>query len=595
MSAAVSGRTWRFALSSIVLPALAACGGGGDGTAGSNGHDGLTTLASVALEMPGSHCSAGGGRISAGLDANGNGVLDDAEVSSTQYVCNGLAGTTGGTGAAGPAGAPGSNGFSVLVAMAAEPAGANCAHGGKKLNAGLDGNGNGVLDAAEVTSSGYVCNGADGGNGPNGLNSLIAVTPEAPGANCSYGGSKVASGLDSDGNGHLDAAEVTATTYLCRSAATLIALSTEPPGGHCAAGGTRIDAGLDGNANAVLDANEVGSTEYVCNGTSGASGLTDLSLLAGSIGGTGFIDGSGPAARFNHPQGVAIDPAGNLYVADMINHVVRKITPAGLVSTLTDPANSCGLTALPGLCGPFAVAVDNAGFVYVTDNSSLIHKVSPDGVVTTFAVLPPPRCNPIPMPPLQPVPCPDRTASGIAVDAAGFVYVALSADNVILKISPDGNATTFAGAPSSNAIDGPGDQARFFSLGGLAIDGAGNLFVADGLAVRKITPLAMVSTIAGSYSANGSIDGYGSDAVFTSAHAVAVDALGNVYVADTNNQTVRRISPSGMVNVVAGFTGQPGVRLGAYSGLYFPQGIAVVGPNRLAITSENAVLIADLP
>lgn len=522
MSAASLEPTWKVALSSVALSALAACGGGGDGAAGSNGHDGLRTLAAVALESPGGHCSAGGSSISAGLDANGNGVLDDAEVSSTQYVCNGAGGGAG-------------------------------------------------------------------------LNSLIAVTPEASGPNCSYSGNKVASGLDSNANGQLDPGEATATSYLCRSAPTLIALSTEPPGAHCAAGGTRIDAGLDLDANAVLDANEVGSTHYVCNGASGANGFTGLSLLAGDIAASGFIDGPGPAARFEKPRGVATDPAGNLYVADSLNSVIRKITPAGMVSTLTDPANACGLTALPGLCAPVAVAVDSAGFVYVGDNTNLLRKVAPDGTVTTLAVLPAPICNATFVPGVQPIVCPARNALGIAVDAAGFVYVALSGDNIILKVTPGGSVTTFIGANLSNVFDGPSDQARFLSLRGIAIDGAGNLYAADAFAVRKITPLGDVSTIAGSVSAIGSLDGTGSAATFASVRNVAVDALGNVYVTDTNNQTVRRISPSGMVNVVVGFTGQDGVRLGAYPGLSFPQGIAVVGPNRLAITSANAVLIADLP
>ncbi len=376
---------------------------------------------------------------------------------------------------------------------------------------------------------------------------------------------------------------------------TLAAVALEPPGSHCSAGGSKISAGLDANGNGVLDSAEVSSTQYVCNGASGVNGLTELSLLAGDIGASGFIDGPALAARFDHPQGVAVDCAGNLYVADARNHVIRKITAAGAVSTLANPASDCGFAGLPAPCLPGAVAVDAAGALYVTDNSTFIRKITPDGMVTTFAVLPAPQCNPVPLPPLQPVPCPERIATGIAVDAAGFVYVALSSDNLILKISPAGDATTFAGAPLSNAIDGPGDQARFFSLGGLALDGAGNLFVADGLAVRKITPSAVVSTIAGSYGALGSVDGTGGSATFASARNVAVDALGNVYVTDTNNQTVRKINPSGQVSVVVGFTGQPGVRLGAYPGLSLPQGIAVVGPNRLAITAESVVLIADLP
>lgn len=347
---------------------------------------------------------------------------------------------------------------------------------------------------------------------------------------------------------------------------TLAAVALEPPGSHCSAGGSKISAGLDANGNGVLDSAEVSSTQYVCNGASGVNGLTELSLLAGDIGASGFIDGPALAARFDHPQGVAVDCAGNLYVADARNHVIRKITAAGAVSTLANPASDCGFAGLPAPCLPGAVAVDAAGALYVTDNSTFIRKITPDGMVTTFAVLPAPQCNPVPLPPLQPVPCPERIATGIAVDAAGFVYVALSSDNLILKISPAGDATTFAGAPLSNAIDGPGDQARFFSLGGLALDGAGNLFVADTFnnAIRRITPAGQVTTLAGGGpAAAGYLDATGAAARFNLPDTLSIDAAGNLYVNDANGSAVRKVTPGGVVTTVAytdsftANTGQP--------------------------------------
>ena len=190
----------RFRIAALALFALlAGCGGGGDAT----GPDGLTALVRIEAEAPGAQCSAGGSRVVAGLDSNRDTTLDDSEASSTQHVCNG---------------AVGSDGLSTLVSMSNEPAGANCASGGRKLSAGKDTNGNGGLDAAEVASTGYVCNGADGASGRDGVNSLIAVTAETAGAQCTYGGNKVASGLDTDADGTLDAGEVTSVDYLCHGA-----------------------------------------------------------------------------------------------------------------------------------------------------------------------------------------------------------------------------------------------------------------------------------------------------------------------------------------------------------------------------------------
>ena len=143
---------------------------------------------------PVSICPTGGITVQSGIDTNGNGVLDPSEVTSTQYVCNGASGTT------------------ALVSMTAEPAGTNCANGGQKVSAGLDTNGNGILDASEVTTTGYVCNGT---NGTNGLNTLVAIVNEPTGANCTYGGIKVTSGLDTNANGILDPGEVATMKYVC--------------------------------------------------------------------------------------------------------------------------------------------------------------------------------------------------------------------------------------------------------------------------------------------------------------------------------------------------------------------------------------------
>ncbi len=203
----ISVNTFKFEFtrlrSAIPLAALllTACGGGA--AASSSGVGAKSVAYAINKSAPVSNCPTGGITVLSGIDTNGNGVLDPSEVTNTQYVCNG---------------ANGANGIPALVAMTTEPAGANCATGGKKVSAGLDTNGNGILDTAEITSTSYICNGASGTNGTNGLNTLLAIVAESAGANCLYGGSKITSGLDTNANGVLDASEVTSTKYVCNGA-----------------------------------------------------------------------------------------------------------------------------------------------------------------------------------------------------------------------------------------------------------------------------------------------------------------------------------------------------------------------------------------
>ena len=220
----------------LVIPSLlltlllSACGGGGDGEPGTTGANGVTTLMAVSTEAPSAQCANGGSKIDAGLDADRDGTLAAGEISSTQYVCTGA---TGATGAAGAAGAAGNNGLNTLVQMLDEPSGSHCATGGKAVNAGIDSNANGVLEAGEVSSTGYVCNavsgangangsnganGTNGTNGANGLSTLMSIVGEPAGANCTYGGGKVSKGLDSNANNVLDTGEVSVTSYLCNGA-----------------------------------------------------------------------------------------------------------------------------------------------------------------------------------------------------------------------------------------------------------------------------------------------------------------------------------------------------------------------------------------
>jgi len=188
----------RAAMLSLVT-LLTACGGGGT-SASNTPADQQTIMTATRNLAPAASCPNGGVTVESGIDTNHNRMLDSAEVTRTQHVCNG------------------GSGLNALVLISNEPAGVNCANGGKKVDAGQDINRNGMLDPAEITTAAYVCNGINGSNGTNGLNSLMSIVPEPVGAFCTYGGNKVSSGLDSNANGILDPAEITASNYVCNGA-----------------------------------------------------------------------------------------------------------------------------------------------------------------------------------------------------------------------------------------------------------------------------------------------------------------------------------------------------------------------------------------
>ncbi len=283
-----------------------------------------------------------------------------------------------------------------------------------------------------------------------------------------------------------------------------------------------------------------------------------VATVAGKAGETGDADGHGASARFFYPTGIAADGASNLYVADTYNHTIRKITPAGMVTTIAGEAGMLGRAdgknSSARFNGPKGVAVDRAGNVYVADTDNhAIRKITPQGAVTTFAGALGARG----FADGQGVAAHFNQPSSVATDSAGNVYVADTGNNSIRKITPQGAVTTLAGAgPSVDAghADGTGKAARFFAPEGIATDGAGNVYVADtgNHTIRKITPASVVTTLAGKAETSGSEDGTNAAARFHGPASLALDHAGNVYVADSNNNTVRKITPQGVVTTLAG-------------------------------------------
>ncbi|MBI4884482.1 MAG: hypothetical protein HY826_10570 [Actinobacteria bacterium] len=261
-----------------------------------------------------------------------------------------------------------------------------------------------------------------------------------------------------------------------------------------------------------------------------------VTTLAGST--SGSADGTGAAAQFFTPRGVAVDTAGNVYVADTNNHRIRKITAAGVVTTLagstSGPADGTGAAAQ--FSSPRGVAVDTAGNVYVADTGNhRIRKVTAAGVVTTLAGSTAGFADGTGAAAQFSVP------SGVAVDTAGNVYVADTSNHRIRKVTAAGVVTTLAGSTSGSA-DGTGAAAQFSFPFGVAVDTAGNVYVADSInnLIRKVTAAGVVTTLAGS--TFGYLDGIGAAAQFSTPTGVAVDAAGNIYVADSDNNRIRKIN-----------------------------------------------------
>ncbi|MDB5257649.1 MAG: hypothetical protein JWM14_2344 [Chitinophagaceae bacterium] len=297
-----------------------------------------------------------------------------------------------------------------------------------------------------------------------------------------------------------------------------------------------------------------------------------VTTLAGS-GAADFANGTGSAAMFSNPLGIVSDASGNLYVADFGNNRIRKITPGGLVTTFagtTVSGSVNGVGKAASFNGPFGIAIDGSGNIYVSDyGNNLIRKITSAGLVSTF---------------IQ-----NTHATGLATDASGNLYAADSDGNVIVKITPAGVADTLAGNSSIGSQDGNGSSARFNYPIGLTVDASGNVYVADynNSAIRKITPSKEVTTIAGSGTA-GFLDATGTSASFANPSGLAVDASGNLYVADKGNNKIRKITPAGVVTTLVG-SGTSGFTngIGTSASFNMPMSITIMGESHNLYVIDN--------
>lgn len=285
-----------------------------------------------------------------------------------------------------------------------------------------------------------------------------------------------------------------------------------------------------------------------------------ITLLAGQAGGQGNLDGSGSSARFTAPASSVLDSAGNLYVNDF--YAIRKVTPAGVVTTLAGSVGNAGYADGTGTAARFntlwGLAIDPAGNLY-TLSGSAIRKITPAGVVTTLAGSDGNSGT------TDGAGAAARLGSGpLIMGSDGLLYLA-DGNHTIRKITLDGVVSTWVGKPGGEcvpdlhyprclSIDGKGSAAAFQQVTALGADRSGNIFAADNYTVRKITPDGTVTTLAGTFDMVGSTDGSGASARFQYPRALVSDASGALYVADTN--AIRKVTPAGQVSTIAGSTEQ---------------------------------------
>ncbi len=327
------------------------------------------------------------------------------------------------------------------------------------------------------------------------------------------------------------------------------------------------------------------------------SAAGSVSTFAGSAGQRGTDDGTRAAARFFNPNGMTLDGAHNVYVADTGNAILRKITPSGAVTTLAgnprvfDQVDGIGsAAAFNSLSG---LTIDRCGTLFVVDglNHARVRKITPLGALGEVTTLP---VNDPTLGELQ-----VDHLNGIASGADGSLSVTGDYGVYVITDATDvGSFTMLAGlSPEFGLVNGSAEHARFgnsfpfFLPYGIAADLAGNVYVADTShqRIRKISIDSVVSDFAGNGTIGGSADGVGADAGLSQPRGVVADAAGNVFVADTFNSTIRKITPDGNVTTLAGGVATPGNIDGASSDARFfePQAIAVDAAGNLFIADTG--------
>ena len=449
---------------------------------------------------------------------------------------------------------------------------------------------------------------------------IFKITPDGtstalngPGGLCNSLRSFQASGIALDATGNLYVAHTSLNTIVKITsscvATTLAGSPTDPAGstdgtGSAARFSSPQGLALDGTGNIYVADTRNNTIRKIASDNK-------VTTLAGAASNAGAINGRGAAARFNnagffgsnqplyvansgvagtsgvaYAGGIAVDVAGNAFVADTGNNIIRKITVDGTVSTFVGVAGVSGAldgaVATATFASPSGVALDAAGNVYVADSGNhKIRRISPAGVVSTIAGSD--WENPRNSGGFFPVPISTGSLPvALAVDAAGNIYVADPGVGVLRKVAPSGVMTKF------NFESGVLPRA-------VATDAQGNVYATAGCAIVKITTDGATSALAGAQTLCGAGDGVGAAARFKDPSGLTLDSAGNIYVADSGNHTIRKVTPAGVVTTLAGRAGISGLMPGNLPGtLNQPVGMAIDASGLLYTTSENTVLKIQL-
>ena len=358
-------------------------------------------------------------------------------------------------------------------------------------------------------------------------------------------------------------------------------------------GGPAAEAQLYGPSGVAVDG---AGNVYIADRNNERIHKVDTTGTITTIAGTGeygFSGDGGPAAeaQLRSPNGVAVDGAGNLYIADRNNHRIRKVDSTGTITTIAgtgefDFGGDGGPAAEAQIGSPYGVAVDGAGNLYIADSGNQrIRKVDSTGTITTIAGTGERgfRGDGGPAAEAQ-----LNLPYGVVVDGAGNLYIGDLYNDRIRKVDTTGTITTIAGTGESGfrGDGGPAAEAQLSDPTGVAMDGAGNLYIADteNQRIRKVDSMGTITTIAGTGERGDG--GPAAEAQLSDPFGVAVDGAGNLYIAERDNQRIRKVDSAGTITTIAGtgvlsFGGDGGPA--AEAQLSDPTGVAVDGAGNLYI------------
>ncbi|MGZ3872871.1 MAG: NHL repeat-containing protein [Mucilaginibacter sp.] len=321
-----------------------------------------------------------------------------------------------------------------------------------------------------------------------------------------------------------------------------------------------------------------------------STGISAIVTTVGTFAGSataGYADGTGVNALFNNPQGITVDASGNIYVSDSYNHRIRKVTASGVVSTFAGNGTigyADGDATAAEFYGPHGLVADKAGNIYVADfGNNVIRKITPAGVVSTFV-----GNGTAGFVNGTGTSCEFNNPSGLAIDASENLYVADRGNNSIRKITPAGVVTTLAGVKSPGYVNDTGTAALFNDPNGVAVDAAGNVYVADqgNSAIRKITSAGVVTTIAGGPTQTDLVN---------LPSGLALDKDGNIYITDESGR-IMECTTANVLYILAGTLNSPGFVNGVGTSALFnnPQAIAVDANNNIYVADQNNNCIRKL-